>query len=327
MKAIVYDRYGPPDVLHLGEAPMPECGDGDMLIRVAAAEATKSDCELRAFRFPVHWFWLPLRLAVGLRRPKRRILGCYFSGEVVEVGREVSDRQAGDEVFGSAGLQMGGYGQYACLEADATFAAKPDNLSFEEAAALSLGGLNALHFIRELNVRQGEEILVNGAGGSIGLYGVQIAVARGANVTAVDRPDNESMLRDLGAADFIDYTTADFSRCGRQWDAMLDMVAGSRYSSCMRALKPDGRYATANPTMTKMLRSFLTNRIGSRKSIFSFARETREELDELASMAADGRIRPVIDRILPPEKAPEAHRLVETEQRVGMVVISLLAQG
>lgn len=146
MKAIVHERYGSPDVLHVTDVPTPVPRDGEVLIRVRAAEATKSDCELRSFRYAVKWFWLPLRLVIGVRRPRRRILGGYFAGEIAALGRGVTGFAVGDAVFGSSGLRLGAYGQYLALPSDYPIAQKPSNMTFAEAAAVPLGGLNALHF-------------------------------------------------------------------------------------------------------------------------------------------------------------------------------------
>ena len=175
MEAIVYTEYGSTDVLRLQEIAKPTPNHAEILIRVRAAEVTKADCELRSFSFPVKWFWLPLRLAIGITKPKRQVLGAYFSGEVEAVGKDVSKLTVEDQVFGSTKLRMGAYGEYMCLPVEYTIVSKPSNMSFEEAAAVPLGGLNALHFLRLARVQKGEKILINGAGGSIGTFGVQIA--------------------------------------------------------------------------------------------------------------------------------------------------------
>ena len=195
MKAVVYTQYGSPDVLHVKELDRPVPADDEILIKVHAAEATKADCEIRIFNFPVKWFWLPLRVALGITKPRRQVLGGYFSGEVESVGKDVSDYVKGEHVFGATGLRMGAYGEYVCLPASYTVVPKPTNIGFAEAAAVPLGGLNAIHFLRKANVKEGEKVLVNGAGGSIGLFAVQIAKAMGAEVTAVDTTHKEEMLR------------------------------------------------------------------------------------------------------------------------------------
>ena len=323
MKAIVHTKYGPPDVLQLKEVEKPTPKDNEVLIKVHAAEATKADCELRSFNFPVKWFWLPLRTAMGLIKPKKQILGGYFAGEVESVGKDVSKFKKGDQIFGTTKLRLGAYGEYVCLPASYTLVPKPHNVSFEEAAAVPLGGLNALHFLRKANIRKGEKVLVNGAGGSIGTFGVQIAKAMGAEVTAVDSTIKEEMLRRIGADHFFDYTKEDFTKRGQTYDVIFDMVAKSSYSECVKALNPKGRYLMANPRMSDMLRSVLTSKFTDKTAIFVFAGEKEEELLALKEMIEEGKIQSIFDKIFPFEQAAEAHRRVETEQRLGPVVISV----
>jgi len=323
MKAVVYTKYGSPDVLQLKEVDKPIPRNDEVLIKVYAAEATKTDCELRSFNFQVKWFWLPLRIAMGLIKPKKQILGGYFAGEVESIGKDVSKFKKGDQIFGTTKLLMGAYGEYVCLPASYTLVSKPYNVSFEEAAAVPLGGLNALHFLRKANIRKGEKVLINGAGGSIGTFGVQIAKAMGAQVTAVDSTIKEDMLRRIGADHFFDYTKESFTKSRLTYDVIFDMVAKSSYSECVKALNPNGRYLMANPRISDMLMSVLTSKFTDKTAIFEFAREKEEELLALKKMIEDGKIQSIIDKIYPFEQAVEAHRRVETEQRLGPVVISV----
>ncbi len=323
MKAIVYTKYGSPDVLQVKEVEKPKPKDDEVLIKVHAAEVTKADCEMRSFNFQVKWFWLPLRVALGLIKPKKQILGGYFAGEVESVGKYVSKFKKRDQVFGTAKLRLGAYGEYVCLPASYTLAPKPFNVSFEEAAAVPLGGLNALHFLRKANIQNGEKVLVNGAGGSIGTFGVQIAKAMGAEVTAVDSTIKEEMLRRIGADHFIDYTKEDFTKYGQTYDVIFSMVAKSSYSECVNALKPKGRYLMANPRISDMLSSVLTSNFTDKKAIFVFAGEKEEELLVLKEMMEEGKIKSIVDKIFTFEQAAEAHRRVEAEKRLGIVVISV----
>ena len=323
MKAVVYTKYGSPDVLQLKEVDKPIPQNDEVLIKVYAAEATKTDCELRSFNFQVKWFWLPLRIAMGLIKPKKQILGGYFAGEVESVGKDVSKFKKGDQIFGTTKLRMGAYGEYVCLPASYTLVPKPRNVSFEEAAAIPLGGLNALHFLRKANIRKGEKVLVNGAGGSIGSFGVQIAKAMGAEVTAVDSTIKEGMLRRIGADHFFDYTKEDFTKSGQTYDVIFDMVAKSSYSECVRTLNPKGRYLMANPRISDMLRSVLTSKFTDKAAIFVFAGEKEEELLALKEMIEEGKIKAIVDKIFPLDQFAEAHQRVETEQRLGPVVISV----
>lgn len=322
MKAIVYTKYGSADVLHVKEVEKPSPKHDEVLIKVRAAEVTKADCEMRSFNFQVKWFWLPLRIALGLLKPKRNILGGYFAGEVESVGKDVSKFTKGDHVFGTTRLRFGAYGEYVCLPANYTLVPQPNNVSFEEAAAVPLGGLNALHFLRKANIQPGEKVLVNGAGGSIGTFGVQIAQAMGAEVTAVDSAIKEEILRKIGAHHFIDYVKEDFTNNEQTYDVILSMVAKSAYSDCVKSLNPNGRYLMANPRFFDMIRSVLTSLFTNKTAIFAFAGEKEEELLELKGMIEDGKIKSIVDKVYSFEQAAEAHRRVETEQRLGTVVIA-----
>ena len=323
MKAIVYTKYGAPDVLRTKKIEKPIPGDDEVLIRIHAAEATKADCELRSFNFAVKWFWIPLRVAMGVTKPKKQVLGGYFAGEIESVGKSVSKFKKGDQVFGTTGLLFGAYGEYLCLPASYTIVPKPHNMSFEEAAAAPLGGLNALHFLRKANIRDGEKVLINGAGGSIGTFGVQVAKAMGAEVTAVDSTIKEEMLRQIGADHFFDYTKQDFTKSGQNYDVIFNMVARSSYSQCVNSLNPKGRYLIGNPRISDMLRSVLTSEFTDKTAIFAFAGEKEEELLALKEMIEAGKIKSIVDKIYSPEQAAEAHRRVETEQRLGIIVISM----
>ena len=323
MKAVIYTRYGGPDVLRLADVPAPVPGDREVLIRVRAAEATKSDCELRSFRYAVKWLWLPLRIAVGIRKPRRHVLGGYFAGEVVSVGGRVTHFAPGDQVYGSSGLSLGGYGEYVVVPERAAIAPKPRNMTFAEAAAVPLGALNALHFMRRARIEPGEQVLINGAGGSIGAHAIQIARSMGGKVTAVDHPTKEDVVRRLGAAEFIDYTTADVTTTGRRFDVIFDMVAGSSYRRLIGMLEPGGRYLNGNPRMSVLARSALPTRFTGKTVTVAFAPETKEALVTIAEMIEAGKIQSIVDRVYPMAEVATAHRRVETEQRLGAVVIAI----
>jgi NADPH:quinone reductase-like Zn-dependent oxidoreductase len=323
MKAITYNRYGPPEVLQIQEVPQPVAQDDEVLIQVKAVEVTKSDCEMRSFRYAVKWFWVPLRIALGVRRPRRQILGIYFSGEIVSAGASVTRFSVGDAVFGASGFRLGAYGEYLALPESYTIVTKPRNMDHADAAAVPLGGLNALHFMRRAAIRPGERVLVNGAGGSIGLHAIQIAKAMGADVTAVDHTIKEASLLRFGADRFIDYTKSDFAADGRRYDVVFDMVPQSSYSDCIRILNPGGRYLCGNPRLSVMIRSLFTSWLTDKSASFAFATESMGELETLKQMIEDGEIRSIVDKIYPMDEAAAAHRRVETEQRLGAVVISI----
>lgn len=323
MKAVTYTRYGPPEVLQLLDVSTPVPRDDEVLIRVRAAEATKADCEMRSFRFSVRWFWLPLRLALGVRRPRRRILGAYFAGDVVRVGRDVTDFAVGDRVFGTSGLRLGAYGEFMAVPARATIVAKPRNMSFADAAAVPMGGLNALHFMRLAHIHPGDHVLILGAGGSIGAHAVQIAKAMGAEVTAVDHGTKAAFLRRLGADLVVDYRTEDALATAGRYDVVFDMVPGSSFTAAVRALRPGGRYLNGNPPLSTLVRAPFVRWFTSKTATCAFARETKDELLALKAMIEAGAITSIVDRVLPMTDAAQAHRLVESEARRGAIVLAI----
>ncbi len=323
MKAVVYEEYGPPDVLKVKAIEKPIPKEDELLIKVHAVEVTKTDCEMRGFNFQVKWFWLPLRIALGISKPKKQILGGYFAGEVVAIGDQVVRYKRGDRIFGAARLRLGAYGEYVCLPENYTLVPMPDNTSFEEAAAVPLGGLNAIHFMRAAKIRKGEKVLVVGAGGSIGTFVVQIAKTMGAEVTAVDSGIKEAMVRHIGADHFLDYTSEDFTKTGLTYDIIFSTVAKSNYTACVKMLNPHGRYLIGNPRLSDMLRSVLTSLFTDKTVIFAFAKEKAEELLALKELIETGKIHSVVDRIYSMDQIAEAHRRVETEQRLGSVVMSM----
>ena len=323
MKAITYSRYGGPEVLRLSDVPTPVPGDNDVRIRVRAAEATKTDCEMRSFKYPVKLLWLPLRLALGVWRPRRAILGMYFAGEIESVGPQVTRFAVGDSVYGATGLRTGAYGEYVVLPDKAVISPKPTNMTFAEAAAVPLGGLNALHFMRRAGIKDGEKVLIIGAGGSIGAHAVQIAKSMGADVTGVDHRRKEQFIRDLGATEFVDYTTTDVTEGEQTFDVVFDMVPRNSYRSLLNMLEPHGRYLAGNPRLLVILRSFLTNRRSDKSVSVAFAPETDAALRSLTELIENGELSSVVDRVYTMEEAAEAHRRVETEERLGAVVIAI----
>lgn len=321
MKAVTYHRYGPPEVLELADVARPEPAKGEVLIRVRAAEVTKADCEMRSFKFAVKWFWIPLRLASGIRRPRRSILGSYFAGEVVETGEGCSRLEVGTEVWGCAQMRLGAHAEYLCLPESYTIAAKPVNVTFGEAASVPLGGLNALHFLNRAALSPGESLLIVGGGGSIGLHAIQIAKARGATVTVVDKTSKERVVRDAGADEFIDYTKEEVWTETRRYDVVFSMVAGGSFAQAVNALTPEGRYLMGNPRFLDMIRAVFTQRRSRRRVIFAFAGETLGELETLKEMIEAGELKPLVDQIFPFSQAAAAHHRVESERRNGAIVL------
>ena len=322
MKAIVYTQYGPPDVLQLKEVAKPTPKDHEVLIRIYATTVTAADCELRSIKLPI-WLRLPLRIYLGLIRPRHKILGQELAGEIEAVGKDVTRLRQGDQVFAWTGLGLGAYAEYTCLPEKGMLAIKPATVTSEEAAAIPLGGLNAWHFLRRGQVHSGETVLINSAGGSIGTFAVQLAKYFGAEVTAVDSTGKLEMLRSLGADQVIDYTQADFTTNGETYDVIFDVVGKSSFPRSVRSLKHHGRYLLANPKLSQMVRGRWTSRRSSKQVIVGAASETTEDLLILTELIEAGKIHSVIDRRYPLEHIAEAHRYVDTGHKKGNVVITV----
>jgi 2-desacetyl-2-hydroxyethyl bacteriochlorophyllide A dehydrogenase len=320
---MTWTRYGSPDVLRLEDVEKPVPGDNEILIRIHAATVTAGDCETRSFRFPF-LLWLPLRIYIGLRKPTRTtILGQELAGEIESAGKDVKPSRIGENVFGFTGLDFGAYAEYICLPGDAVLATKPSNMTHAEAATVPTGGTNALHFLREGKVQRGEKVLINGAGGSIGTFAVQIAKSLGAEVTAVDSTGKLDMLRSIGADRVIDYTREDFTESDESYDVVFDIVGKSSFSRSVRSLKRNGRYLLGNPRPSQMARALWTSTFSSKSVVFAFAGQKTEDLVLLRELIEAGTIKSVIDRRYPLEQTAEAHRYVEGGHKKGHVVIAV----
>ena len=328
MKAIVWTKYGPPDVLQLQEVEKPVPKEDEVLIRIRATTVTAGDCEMRSLQFPIYLSLL-MRLWRGLIKPKgTTIPGTELAGEIEAVGQDVTLFKKGDQVFGAAGLNFGAAAEYICLperpgEMEGGVAIKPANMTYEQAAAVPFGGRDALHFLRKGNVQSGQKILINGAGGSIGTFAVQLAKYFGAEVTGVDSTEKLDMLRSIGADHVIDYTREDFSQSGEVYDVIFDVVGKISFSPNAESLKQDGIYITANPRLPQMVQGLWTSMRSSKKVVMETASGTIEDLVFLRRLVEEGKIRSVIDRCYPLEQSAEAHRYVETGRKQGNIVITV----
>jgi NADPH:quinone reductase-like Zn-dependent oxidoreductase len=326
VKAIVWTAYGPPEVLQLQEVEKPAPQDNEVLIRIHATTVTAGDCEMRSLEIPL-FLGFPVRMYNGLRRPRRMtILGQELAGEIESVGKDVKLFKEGDQVFGTPGFRMGAYAQYICLPEkpeDGVLVTKPANLTHEEAAAVPVGGLEALHFLRKANIESGQEVLINGAGGSIGTMAIQLAKHYGAEVTGVDSTGKLDMLRSIGAGHVIDYTKEDFTERGETYDVVFDVVGKSPYSRSVRSLKQNGCYLLANPRLSHLLRGRWTSMTSSRRVVAATSSYKTEDLEYLRDLIEAGEIRPVIDRRYPLDQTAEAHRYVEEGGKKGNVVITV----
>lgn len=320
MKAILCTAYGPADVLKLVEIEKPVPRANEVLLKILTSTVTFGDCEIRSLTLPL-WTRLPLRLIMGIRKPRKLIPGMEVAGVIEAVGSDVSGFKPGDSIFGSTGMRMGGNAEYISRPIRLAAAKIPDGVSFEDAVTIPVGGINALHFLRMADIKRGQQILIIGAGGSIGTWGVQLGKYWGAEVTVVDHPEKLEMLKSIGADHVIDYTKEDFSMQGKRYDVIFDMVYRSSFSKCINTLKETGCYLMANPGPRRMLISNWIEWTSRKKVKFAFARENEKDLSYLAELIAGGKIKPVIDRIYPLENVIEAHRYVEQSLKKGSVVI------
>jgi NADPH:quinone reductase-like Zn-dependent oxidoreductase len=323
MKAIVCTAYGDPDVLKLEEVEKPRPKDGEVLVRVHATTVSRADCEIRRFEFPA-WVWLPLRLAFGVVRPRIRILGQEFAGEVESLGDGATSFAPGDRVYGTTGIGLGAYAEYVCVggrRAGSVVVPMPAALSYAEAAAVPYGATEALRFLRKASIGGGQRVLIIGAGGSFGTYAVQLAKRAGAEVVAVDSTGKLEMLREIGADQVIDYTERDFTDGAGDFDIVFDVVGREPFGRLIHLLRPHGRYVVANPHTSQFIRGLWSSLSGDKKMIFSSGSGTGEHLRAVTALVEAGELRPVIDRQYPIDQMAAAHRYAETEQKKGNIVI------
>jgi len=308
MKAAICTRYGPPEVLEVRDVERPKPKDDEVLVRIHASTVNSSDWFIRSGipNEPARMRWM-MKLMIGVRRPRRQILGLIVAGEVVEAGSKVTRFHVGDPVWAFTKFHLGGYAEYTCLREASTVSIAPAGLSFDEVAAITFGGLLALHYLRKGGVKSGMHVLLYGASGGVGTAAVQLAKHLGAEVTAVCGPDNADLVRRLGADHVLDYTKVSTPPGGARYDLVLDTVGKRKTSAlrtaCEHALRPGGRVLSVDDGTPQF---------------------SQRDLAELTGLAERGVLQPVIDRRYPLEQIAEAHRYVEQEHKKGNVVISVI---
>ncbi len=323
MKAIIYEKYGPPEVLELKEVEKPTPKDNEVLIKVYATTVTLYDCNCRSCTAPTG-FRLIQRIAYGIRKPKKPILGTELAGEIVSAGKNVKLFRKDDQVFGYLGMSLGAYVEYICLPEDGVVAIKPTNMSYEEAAAVQQGALTALFFLRQTNIQSGQKVLIFGASGGVGLFAVQLAKHFGAEVTGVCSTTKLELVKSLGADKVIDYTKEDFTKNGETYDIIFDTVGKSSVSRSKKSLKKKGFYLFTTFGLPKLFQILWLKMTSSKKVIIGLLEERTEGLIFLKELIETGKIKSVIDRSYPFEQTTEAHKYVETGQKKGQVVITLV---
>jgi len=329
MKAIVFTKYGPPDVLQLKEVEKPTPNDKELLIRVYATPITFGETKARNFTFSRREFWLPsllyplARLAMGYKKPKKNILGSDFAGEIEAVGKDVKKFKKGDQVFGYNGPNFGANAEYLCFPEKGLVALKPTNMNYEEASNVIFNALVALHFIRLGNIQSGQKVLIVGASGGIGQFAVQLAKHFGAEVTGVCSTTKIEFVKSLGADNVIDYTKEDFTKNGQTYDVIFHTGRRSSFSRCKRSLNKNGRYLLAVFKEKELFQMLWSKMRGGRKVICGMASQKTEDLIFLKELIEAGKIKAVIDKTYSLEQIVEAHRYVEKGLKKGNVVIKI----
>jgi NADPH:quinone reductase-like Zn-dependent oxidoreductase len=323
MKAAVYDRYGPPDVLRVAEVEKPVAGPGDVLIRIHAAAVTTSDNTARSGR---PYF---SRVAFGVRSPKHAILGTEFAGEIEVVGGDVTDLSPGCQVFAASGASFGAHADYICLPADGAISPKPDNVTYAEAAAICEGALTALPFLRDHGrIQRGHAVLVNGASGAVGTAAVQLARHFEADVTGVCSASKADLVKSLGANTVIDYTAEDFTSTGESYDIVFDAIGKSSFRKCQSVLRSGGTYMTTVPSLSIFPQMLWTSKVGDKRANIAFTglrppAERAKDLRFVKELVEAGHLRAVIDRTLPLDDIVDAHLHVESGHKTGSVVVTV----
>lgn len=301
MKAIICTQYGPPNVLQLQNIEKPIPKKNEVLVKIHATSVSTGDCRIRGFNSPL-LFWIPMRIILGFRKPRKPILGVELSGEIEDIGTDVTQFKKGDQVFALTELNLGGYAEYTCVHESGLIALKPTNVTYEEAAVIPFGGTSALHFLRKGQIKKGQRVLIYGASGSVGTAAVQLAKYFGATVTAICSSSNFDLVTALGADNVIDYMKEDFTKRGEHYDIIFDAVGKYNKSLCTDALMPNGKYVSVNGMMAKV---------------------SKEDMNLLKQLAETEKLKPVIDRTYRLEEIAEAHIYVEKGHKKGNVSITL----
>jgi len=328
MKAIIWPKFGPPEVLQLKDIEKPTPKDDEVLIKIHATNVTMGDCEMRNLQFSglLKFF---MRLGIGFKRPRKKnfILGQEFAGEIEAIGNEITQFRKGDQVFAHAGFHFGSYAEYVCLSENGTISIKPSNITYEEAAAIPTGGFEAVHYLKKANIQEGQTILIRGASGSIGTIAIQLAKYYGAEVTGVGNPNSLEVMKSIGADKVIDYTKEDFTQNGETYDIIFDIIGKSHFSYFRNSLKKKGIYLLANPKMKLFNREKWAAKIRGFKYISGNSDDIKEMVEQLTflkELSEAGRLKVVIDKRYPLEQMVKAHKYVEEGNKTGNVIIQMV---
>lgn len=324
MKAAVYERYGPPEVMHIADVPTPTPAADEVLIKVRASTVSMGDYRARTLDTP-KGFRLLSRLVFGVRKPRKATLGTELAGDVTAVGPNVTTFAVGDPVIAFTDASMGCHAEYRCVREDRVLVPKPPNVSYEQAAAMCFGGTTALHFLRKAKLQSGESVLINGASGAVGSACVQLARHFGAEVTAVCSGANADLVTSLGAQHVIDYTKEDFTQSDLKYDVIVDIVDSAPFPRSKHVLNDGGRLVLVSASLSALLKAPFRSLIGNKKVIGGVALGKREDVKLLAELVHSGVFTPVIDRVYPIDEIVEAHRYVASKRKKGSVVVTFEA--
>ena len=323
MKAVVCTEYGAPEVLQIREVNTPAPSDNEVLVKVHATTVTAADYRVRSFNVPTS-FWLPARLALGLTKPRKSILGMELAGEVEAIGKDVTRFRKGDQVFAATLQTFGAYAEYICLAEDGPVALQPTNTTYEEAAAIPIGARTALHYLKDLGkIQPGQKVLIYGASGSVGTYAVQLAKYFGAEVTGVCSTSNLDLVKSLGADKVIDYTVDDFTTAFETYDIIFITVDKCPFSACEKALRKGGVYLNIGRPLPSWEMIWASISRGMKIVVGKNAPESADDLLALKEIIEAGRLKPVIDRTYPLEQIVEAHHYADQGHKKGNVVIRM----
>lgn len=323
MKAVIYKRYGGPQVLAFEELPTPVPKDNEVLVKVHATSVTAGDQRARSLSLP-RGYGLIGRLVFGFFAPRQRILGSEFAGRIIAIGKDVTRFAVGDDVFAYPGARFGGYAEYATLSEDAALAHMPEQLSYKEAVGLSFGPSTALNFLRDKGgIRPGDKVLISGASGGVGSAAVQLAKHFGADVTGVTSTGNIDLVRSIGADRVIDYTQENVLSSDALYDIILDTTGTMDFRTAQVALLADGRFLMVSGDLPQLLSMLLARKNNDKKGVGGYAPESADELKFIAELAAAGQFRPVIDRCYALEEIQTAHAYVDTGRKKGNVIITV----
>jgi NADPH:quinone reductase-like Zn-dependent oxidoreductase len=328
MQACIYEQYGPPEVVTLGEAKTPAIRADEVLIRVRAASVTTADWRFRASVFP-RVFWLPGRIMLGLFRPRNPILGMDFAGVVEAAGSGVTRFRPGDRVFGATHpMRRGAHAEYVAVKESGAMVHQPASLDDHQAAAIPFGAGSALAFMRDFGkVQPGQRVLIVGASGSVGSWAVQFARHFGAEVTAVCSARNLELVRSLGAHRAVDYASEAYAEAGDGYDLIFDTVGVTTFAGCRDALAERGTYLPLNGGLREMVQAVFRSRNAGKKVKFAVSENTREALELIVGLIESGVLRPVVDQVYPMDRIAEAHRHVESRHKRGSVIVAMAARG